>query len=248
MASRKLIAGNWKMNGLTGDSRERVVAMADFLRRQGGGAPEVLVCPPFTQLAALAPLAAAAGMALGAQDCHPEISGAFTGDMSAEMLKDAGCAYVIIGHSERRWGHGEGDTLIAAKVKAAWRAGLKAIICVGEREADRDSGQALTVVESQMIASIPQGANAENTVLAYEPVWAIGTGKTAKSNDISEMHDFIHAYLSKMGVSGIRILYGGSVKADNANEIMNIKHVDGVLVGGASLKVEEFQKIVTAAD
>lgn len=248
MASRKLIAGNWKMNGLAGDSRERVAAMADFLRSRGGGAAEVLVCPPFTQLAALAPLAAAAGMALGAQDCHPEVSGAYTGDVSPEMLKDAGCGYVIIGHSERRWGHGEGDALIAAKAKAAWRAGLKAIICVGEREADRDAGHALKVVESQMMASIPQGAHAENTVLAYEPVWAIGTGKTAKSNDISEMHGFIHDYLLKAGVTGLRVLYGGSVKADNAKEIMNIKHVDGVLVGGASLKVDEFQKIVMATD
>lgn len=247
MARRKLIAGNWKMNGLGTDSRERVAALTGFMNSRDEKGAEVLICPPFTQLAALAPLARDAGIALGGQDCHAEISGAFTGDISAEMLKDTGCDYVILGHSERRWGHGEGDALIASKAKAAGRAGLRAIICLGEREADRDAGRALEVVKAQFMASVPAGATEVNMVIAYEPVWAIGTGKTAKQSDINEMHTFLRALLLDGGLSGVRILYGGSVNAVNAKEILNINDVDGVLVGGASLKVKDFSEIISAA-
>ena len=250
MARRKLIAGNWKMNGLGTDGRERTAALASFLNgRVGkdGREPEVLICPPFTLLAAMAPLTRDADIALGAQDCHVEPSGAFTGDISAEMLRDTGCNYVILGHSERRWGHGEDDKLIASKAKAAWRAGLTAVICMGEREAERDSGQAQAVVEAQFKASVPAGATAENTVLAYEPVWAIGTGRTAKASNIKEMHSFIRALLQTLSLQAVRVLYGGSVKADNAKEILNINDVDGVLVGGASLKIKDFSEIIAAA-
>lgn len=247
MARRKLIVGNWKMNGLGTDSRERVAGLAGFMNSQGENGPEVLICPPFTQLATLAPLARDGCLALGGQDCHAEISGAFTGDISAEMLKDTGCSYVILGHSERRWGHGEGDALIASKAKAAWRAGLVSIICVGEREADRDAGKALEVVRAQFLMSVPEGATIANTVIAYEPVWAIGTGKVAKPSDINEMHSFLRKLLSDKNLIDVRVLYGGSVKADNAKEILNISDVDGVLVGGASLKIKEFSEIILAA-
>ena len=248
MARRKLIAGNWKMNGLGTDSRERVAALGSFMNaREDEIKAEVLVCPPFTQLASLAPLVREGGLALGGQDCSPEASGAFTGDISAEMLKDAGCSYVIVGHSERRWGHGETDTVVASKAKAAWRTGLSAIICVGEREADRDVGNALDVVKAQLAGSLPEGATVANTVIAYEPVWAIGTGKTAKSNDIKEMHEFIRKLLSEKKLAEARILYGGSVKADNAKEIFGISDVDGVLVGGASLKINDFTEIILSS-
>ena len=187
---------------------------------------------------------------IGGQDCHANVSGAHTGDISAEMLADAGAGAVIVGHSERRTDHGETDADVHAKAEAAWRAGLRAVICVGETEAQRDSGQAVAVVTGQLAGSVPEGATAENTVIAYEPVWAIGTGRTPSTDDIQEMHAAMRASLSGRFDTGadMRLLYGGSVKPDNAAEIFAIPDVDGALVGGASLKASDFTGIIAALD
>ena len=209
----------------------------------------MLICPPAT-LISRAVEAAGGELPIGGQDCHAAISGAYTGDISAEMLADAGAVAVIVGHSERREYHGESDGAVAAKAEAAWRAGLSAIICVGESEAERDAGRALDVVGAQIAASVPATARAANTAVAYEPVWAIGTGRTPTLAEIAEMHGHIRAGLkARLGDegAGVRILYGGSVKPSNAAEILAVVDVSGALVGGASLKAADFIQIVSAA-
>jgi triosephosphate isomerase len=210
----------------------------------------VLLCPPATLIAPMAAALAGSAVQVGGQDCHAGASGAHTGDLSAEMLADSGASAVIVGHSERRADHGESDAAIAAKAGAAWRAGLIAIICVGETEAQRDAGQALAVIASQIAGSVPGSATAANTVVAYEPVWAIGTGRTPTLDQIAEIHDAMRAQLvSRFGAEGdgMRLLYGGSVKPGNAAEIFAVSNVDGGLVGGASLKAADFSGIVNAA-
>ena len=210
---------------------------------------DVLVCPPATLIAQAAWFVKDA-FAIGGQDCHAEASGAYTGDVSAEMLKAAGASHVIVGHSERRQYHAETDAQVAAKAKAAWRAGLTAILCFGETLEQREAGKAKAVCDSQLAGSVPEGASAANTVVAYEPVWAIGTGKTASLDDIAAMHAHVRACLVKqLGDAGKKVLiqYGGSVKPDNAAAILSTPDVGGALVGGASLKVAEFMAIISAA-
>ncbi|HKQ45992.1 MAG TPA: triose-phosphate isomerase [Rhizomicrobium sp.] len=243
---RPLVAGNWKMNGLASGLGE-LTALKDGLAAQPASC-DVLVCPPAT-LIAQAAWAVKSAFALGGQDCHVQSKGAFTGDVSAEMLKDAGATYVIVGHSERRQYHKETDADVAAKAAAAWRAGLKAIICIGESLAERETGQAPHVCQGQLRSSVPDGALASNTVIAYEPVWAIGTGKTPTSADIAAMHAHIRSCLvAKLGppAQDMAILYGGSVNPGNAAEILNLPEVGGALVGGASLKAADFLGIIAA--
>jgi len=244
---RRLIAGNWKMHG-TGTALGEIVAVAKYVAEEAPPC-DVLVCPPFT-LIARATRAADGSIAIGGQDCHRELSGAFTGDVSAEMLADAGAKAVIVGHSERRSLHGETDLDAAMKTSAAWRAGLFAILCIGETEAERDAGQAVDIVARQLDASLPLGANSNTTAIAYEPVWAIGTGRTPKTEEITAIHALIRERLTERlgeGGSQLRILYGGSVKPANAGSILNLPNVNGALVGGASLKAEEFVSIIRAA-
>jgi triosephosphate isomerase len=245
---RRLIAGNWKMNGL----QQSGAAELALLQQQVAAAKpaaEVVVCPPATLVASFAAAARGSGIGIGGQDCHPKASGAHTGDISAEMLADAGATYVIVGHSERRADHGETDALVRAKAEAAHRAGLTAIICVGETLEQRDAGETIEVVSSQVAGSVPEAATAANTVIAYEPVWAIGTGRTPTNDDIAAVHAAIRARLAERlsGGADFRILYGGSVKPSNAKEILTLKDVDGALVGGASLKAADFWPIVQAA-
>jgi triosephosphate isomerase (TIM) len=241
MALAPLVAGNWKMNGLTASIGEldRIIA--------GGGAltnkVELLVCPPATLVPAFAARARDSGIRIGGQDCHWEEFGAFTGDISAAMLADAGAQAVIVGHSERRIGHQEGDEQVRSKTQAVWRAGLTAIVCIGETEFERQAGATLSRLERQLAESVPDGAKADNLVIAYEPVWAIGTGRTPTPADVAEVHGFIRQRLHKRFGSegaGVRILYGGSVKPSNAAEILAVDNVEGALVGGASLKAEDF--------
>ena len=245
---RPLVAGNWKMNGLRASGAE-FAAMVSGARELT--AIHIIVCPPATLIAEFAARARGASLRIGAQDCHPEPAGAFTGDISAEMLKDAGASAVIVGHSERRIYHKETDAQVCAKALAAHRAGLLAIACVGETRAERESGSALGVVSSQLDGSLPDGLSPENLVVAYEPVWAIGTGLTPKPDEIAEMHGFIRQHLCARLGGGMRrmhILYGGSVKAANAQELRSIADVDGFLVGGASLKADEFIAIARTYD
>jgi len=244
MTRRKLAAGNWKMNGVKASLAEISALEAAF------PAPDcdVLICPPATLISAMAAIGKT--VKVGGQDCHANASGAHTGDISAEILADTGATAVIVGHSERRADHSESDATVHAKAQAAWRAGLFAIICVGETEAERDAGKALGVVGGQIAGSVPTGATGANTVVAYEPVWAIGTGKVPTLQDIAEMHDFMRAELAKSHgaeAENIRFLYGGSVKPGNAAEIFAVSNVDGALVGGASLKAADFGGIVAAA-
>ena len=244
---RALIAGNWKMNGLRDDG----VALATELAARHEAAPaacEILVCPPFTLLAAVGGVVGGTDLALGGQDCHVAASGAHTGDISAAMLADAGCAYVIVGHSERRTDHGEDDALVRAKATAALTAGMTAIVCIGETLDERDAGRAEEVVSSQLRGSLPDGATAGNVVIAYEPVWAIGTGRVPEMADIATIHSRIRDDLSDMVAdpAGVRILYGGSVKPGNASEILAVDNVDGALVGGASLDAGDFWDICTS--
>ena len=242
---QKLAAGNWKMNGLAASLAE-VEALADAHPTPGC---EILICPPATLLARMSDVALGTSVQTGAQDCHPKESGAHTGDISAAMIRDAGGAYVIVGHSERRADHGEDDALVRAKAEAAQAAGLIAIVCVGETLDEREAGRALEVVGAQVAGSLPDDASARNTVVAYEPVWAIGTGKVPTTDEIALVHADVRARLkSRFGAEGeaIRILYGGSVKASNAAEIFAVPNVDGALVGGASLKAADFGGIVEA--
>ncbi|MGA1859620.1 triose-phosphate isomerase [Azospirillum sp. 11R-A] len=247
-ANRKLIAGNWKMNGLKADALDLASDLAGRLKGAGPVAFDMLVCPPFPLLFPVGEAIADSPLALGGQDCAPKTSGAHTGDVAPTMLKDAGCRFVILGHSERRADHGESDAVVNAKAVAAHKEGLVAIVCVGETEGQRDAGQANAVVSGQLAGSIPAGATAENTVIAYEPVWAIGTGKTATPDDVKAMHAHIRAELDGKiaGSAKVRILYGGSVKPSNAAELMAVENVDGALVGGASLKADDFWAIGTA--
>jgi triosephosphate isomerase (TIM) len=239
---RPLVAGNWKMNGLRAATAE-----LDRIIQGARGLPaDVMVCPPATLLAQFAAAAQGGPVRIGAQDCHAEPSGAFTGDLSAEMLKDAGADAVIVGHSERRSLHGETDADVRKKALAAHRAGLMALVCVGETRGEREAGRALAVVGTQLDGSLPDGATAENLVVAYEPVWAIGSGLTPTPADVAEMHGFIRRHLiARYGEAGqgIGILYGGSVKPSNAKELLGVADVDGALVGGASLKADEFLAI-----
>jgi triosephosphate isomerase len=243
----QLIAGNWKMHGETASLAE-IETVAEIVGTSATGA-DILICPPATLISRASQMAAGR-IAIGGQDCHPEACGAFTGDISAEMLRDAGASAVIVGHSERRQYHGETNALIAAKARAGWRAGLLVIICIGETEGERASGGHLDVCKDQLSGSVPDEATSENTAIAYEPVWAIGTGKTATTEDIASMHAHIRSCLvTRLGAAGkgIRILYGGSVKPGNAREILATPEVGGALVGGASLKAMDFHAIFSAA-
>ena len=244
---RPLVAGNWKMNGLRPSAGElrKIVDGCSALP----ASVDLLVCPPATLVMTLAAAAHGSKVEIGGQDCHAEASGAFTGDISAEMLADAGATAVIVGHSERRSDHGETDAKVRAKAVAAWRAGLMAMVCVGETKDQRTAGKTLLVVDAQLIGSLPDGATAENLVVAYEPVWAIGTGLTPTPADVAEVHGFIRERLgARFGAvgEGVRILYGGSVKPSNAAELLHIPNVDGALVGGASLRATEFLPIAAA--
>ncbi|RCK52547.1 triosephosphate isomerase [Thalassospira profundimaris] len=246
---RPLIAGNWKMNCLRDDG----LALASGLASKLSGASErpecdILLCPPATLLADVVGVLGHCDIHAGGQDCHFDKSGAHTGDIAASMLADIGASHVILGHSERRADHGESSTIIRQKTIAAHNAGLTAVVCVGETEQERDLGAAIAVVCGQMDVSLPEDATAENTVIAYEPVWAIGTGRTAAVADVEEMHAAIRRKLKERFADGdaFRILYGGSVKPSNAAELLAVENVDGALVGGASLKVEDFWGIVSA--
>ena len=242
---RKLAAGNWKMNG-TADSLTEIAALAAATK---GAACDILICPPATLIAQMAATAKGTDVMVGGQDCHAEVSGAHTGDISAAMLKDAGAGHVILGHSERRADHGETDADVRAKADAAGAAGLIRVICVGETEAERDAGTTLKIIGRQLAGSVPDGAGAADTVIAYEPVWAIGTGRTPTLDQIAEVHDFMRQTLTdRFGAKArdMRLLYGGSVKPSNAGEIFATSNVDGALVGGASLKAADFSQIVTA--
>ncbi|RMC35011.1 triose-phosphate isomerase [Paracoccus alkanivorans] len=246
MAPRKLAAGNWKMNG-------DLAALAEIdLICEAHPEPgcEVLICPPAVLIHPMKGRVGSHAIVLGGQDCHANASGAHTGDISAAQLKDIGADYVILGHSERRADHGETDADVAAKAVAAHGAGLTAIICVGETEAQRDAGETLAVIGAQLAGSLPDRVNAANTVIAYEPVWAIGTGRTPTDQQIAEVHAFMREELgARFSDAGeMRLLYGGSVKPGNAAEIFTIAHVDGALVGGASLKAADFGGIIAALE
>jgi triosephosphate isomerase (TIM) len=243
---RPLVAGNWKMNGLTASIGE-----LDLVIRDGAAIAraDLMICPPATLLGAFAARARGSKVSIGAQDCHAEAAGAFTGDLAAEMLADAGASAIIVGHSERRTYHRESDQEVRAKAQAAWRAGLMAIICIGETRDERVGGQTLDVVSRQLAGSIPDGARAVTTVVAYEPVWAIGTGLTPTTADVAEVHGLVRARLRDRFAAeadAMRILYGGSVKPSNAAELMAVSDVDGALVGGASLKAKDFLAIAAA--
>ena len=245
---RPLVAGNWKMNGLSGSLAE-IDAMRQAADAGESGLAELLVCPPATLLAQAAWRIKGGELSLGAQDCHPVASGAFTGDISAPMLKDAGATYVILGHSERRTFHHETDALVRAKVEAALSAGLVPIVCVGETKTERESGDAMAVVPRQLLGSLPLGDAPETLVVAYEPIWAIGTGLTPTPADVAEMHQVIRTLLAEMyGAQGLRmrLLYGGSVKPSNCGKLLTLDNVDGALVGGASLRATEFLAIAAA--
>jgi triosephosphate isomerase (TIM) len=245
MTIRPLVAGNWKMNGL-GSSLTDVTKLVSGL---GAAACDVLIAPPSTLVHRLAQVVAGSKVAVSGQDCHGQASGAYTGDVSAEMLRDAGATAIIVGHSERRANHGEGNGVVKAKADAAHRAGLIAIVCVGETIDERKSGQTLAVVLTQVTGSMPQASTAANTVVAYEPVWAIGTGLTPTAADVAQVHKAIRdALAASFGAEGakMRILYGGSVKPSNAKELMSIADVNGALVGGASLKADDFLGIIAA--
>ena len=247
MALRKLVAGNWKMNGLAASLAE-LDAIAAAAAANGG--VDIALCPPFTLIAQATWALRGKSVALGGQDCHIAAKGAHTGCIAADMIADAGAAYVIVGHSERRADQGETDAAVRAKAEAARAAGLIAIVCVGETEAERDEGVALPTVTAQLDGSVPPAGTAATLAVAYEPVWAIGTGRTPTVGDIGEMHAMIRAKLIELlGAEGqgVRILYGGSVKPDNARELLGVADVDGALVGGASLTAAQFVPIIEAA-
>jgi len=241
-AIRPLVAGNWKMHGLSASLGE-IKTLQALLSQGPSLEADVMICPPATLLAQARYMLTGSAIMLGAQDCHPNVEGAHTGDISAEMLADAGARAVIVGHSERRADHHETDAQVRAKAQAAWRAGLTAIVCVGEQRAEREAGKTLAVVGGQLLGSLPDGASNANLVIAYEPVWAIGTGLTPTPGDVAEVHGFVRRRLvERFGAAGgrVRILYGGSVKPANARELLTIPDVNGALVGGASLKAEDF--------
>jgi len=245
---RRLAAGNWKMHGGEADLTE----VATLVAAHPAPRSEILICPPATLISRMADATGGTSVAVGGQDCHAEAKGAHTGDIAAGMLAEAGASHVILGHSERRADHGETDADVAAKTQAAWAAGLTAIVCVGETLEEREADRTLEVVGAQLAGSIPNGASPERLVVAYEPVWAIGTGKVPTLEQIGAVHGFIRARLvERFGAAaadGIRLLYGGSVKPGNAADIFAVGDVDGALVGGASLKAADFGPIVAALD
>jgi triosephosphate isomerase len=244
MPRRILIAGNWKMNGLQADGLALASDLAARLKGEQSPRFEMLVCPPFVLISKVVEAVAGSGIAVGGQDCHMQEKGAHTGDTSAFMLKDIGCTYAIVGHSERRTNHGEMDAQVKAKAEAALAAGLTAIVCVGETLEERDAGKTLEVNKRQVNGSLPDGATAANTVIAYEPVWAIGTGRTATPEQAQEVHQMIRGELSgKLGqanADGMRILYGGSMNPKNAEILLAQPDIDGGLIGGAALKADDF--------
>jgi len=245
---RPLVAGNWKMNGLTASLGE-MTAMREAAEKGASGAAELALCPPATLIGAAAGVLKGGPIAFGGQDCHTAVSGAYTGDISATMLVDLGCKYVIVGHSERRQYHAESDALVKAKAEAANKAGLTAIVCVGETREEREAGKALAVVGAQVKGSLPAVGAFDTLVVAYEPVWAIGTGLVPSAADVAEMHAAIRGWLNELYAragAGVRILYGGSVKPSNAKELLGLANVDGALVGGASLKAVDFLAIAAA--
>ena len=244
---RPLVAGNWKMNGLAAQLKELHLIDVGFSERLGLFT-DAVICPPATLIMRAHEMLDADGspVKVGGQDCNIKESGAHTGDISAEMLRDAGASYVIVGHSERRTDHGEGDETVRSKAEAAWRAGLIAIICIGETLSEREEGRTLGILTGQLAGSVPNGATAQNTVIAYEPVWAIGTGRTPTQEDVAAAHAHIRAELKGIAgaeADGVRILYGGSVKPSNALELLSLPNVNGALVGGASLKAADFLAI-----
>lgn len=246
---KTMIAGNWKMNGLA-ESAAELEAVIQGLASRTLGATEMAICPPATLLFGFAERAVDSPLMIGGQDCHMAASGAHTGDISAEMLRDAGAALVLVGHSERRADYGESDAVVKDKAEAALRAGLRVIVCVGETLAERDAGRAAEVATAQLLESLPEGAAAETVAVAYEPVWAIGTGRVAETPDIAEMHSALRQSLASAlgseGAAAAQILYGGSVKPGNARDILALEDVDGALVGGASLKASDFLGILDA--
>ncbi|MCX7361249.1 MAG: triose-phosphate isomerase [Alphaproteobacteria bacterium] len=246
---RPLIAGNWKMNGLRADALALAGELASGMKQAGWNDRELLICPPATLLAAVAEAVKGSGVFVGGQDCHAKASGAHTGDLSAEMLRDAGASHVIVGHSERRTDHRETDAVVRAKAEAAWRAGILPVVCIGETLAEREAGRTLGVLEAQLSGSVPAGATAAKLVVAYEPVWAIGTGKTPTTAEVAAAHAHIRKVLGTLmsDAGAVRLLYGGSVKGSNAVELLAAGDVDGALVGGASLKADEFLAIAKAA-
>ncbi|HYC63497.1 MAG TPA: triose-phosphate isomerase [Reyranellaceae bacterium] len=246
---RPLIAGNWKMNGLTADAVKLARALAEGFVTAHWTDRELLICPPATLVAAVAAAVNGTAISVGGQNCHAKASGAHTGDVSAEMLKDAGATHVIVGHSERRTDCGETDAIVRAKAEAAWRAGLLPVVCIGETLAEREAGKTLAVLETQLKGSVPAGASAARLVVAYEPVWAIGTGKTPTVAEVAAAHAHIRKVLGGLvpDANGVRLLYGGSVKGSNAAELLAAGDVDGALVGGASLNAAEFLAIAKAA-
>lgn len=246
---RPLIAGNWKMNGLSADGWALADAIVQGARALPGGNAELLVCPPATLIGLVAEAVTGSPVALGAQDCHHKESGAHTGDVAATMLADLGCRYVIVGHSERRADHSESSATVRAKAEAAQAAGLTAIVCVGETWAEREAGKTEAVVAGQIADSIPPASTSATLVVAYEPVWAIGSGRTATPDQVAAVHDLIRRQLATRlkDAASVRILYGGSVKPANAAELLAVANVDGALVGGASLKAGDFLAIAAAA-
>jgi len=246
---RPLIAGNWKMNGLRADGLALAKGVADGVKQAGWNDRDVLVCPPATLVLAVADAVKGSGVQVGGENCHAKPSGAHTGEVAAEMLRDCGATYVIVGHSERRADCGETDAIVRAKAEAAWRAGLVPIVCIGETLAEREAGKTLAVLETQLKGSVPAGATAANLVVAYEPVWAIGTGKTPTTPEVAAAHAHIRKVLGSLTgeAQSVRLLYGGSVKGSNAAELLAAGDVDGALIGGASLKADEFLAIAKAA-
>ena len=248
---RPLIAGNWKMNGLRAEAEALAADLARRTWAVGAPAFDLVLCPPFTLVARVAAAVAGSGIAVGGQDCHAEEKGAHTGDVSAAMLADLGCSFVIVGHSERRADHGEDDALVKAKAEAALAADLSVIVCIGETAAERQAGRTLATVAGQLDASLPNGAGATNTVIAYEPVWAIGSGLTPSAEEVQKVHAHIRGELAqRLGgeeALGVRILYGGSVKPENAAALLTLADVDGGLIGGASLDADGFWTIAQSS-
>lgn len=245
---RKLAAGNWKMNGL----RTAMAEVAHLATDHPSPTCEIVLCPPATLIRTMAKACTENCVTIGAQDCHENTSGAHTGDIAAEMLTDAGAEYVILGHSERREAYGETDDLVRQKAQSAWAAGLKSIICIGESASERQAANTLDIIGGQLASSIPDEATGENLVVAYEPIWAIGTGLVPNLDEIGEVHDFIRMRLERRFGNGVgrstRILYGGSMNPNNATDIINVPNVDGGLIGGASLKAKDFSAIISALD
>ncbi len=250
-ARRTLIAGNWKMNMLSADAKALAGGLAEKLNVAGDANFEMLVCPPAILIPVVADAISGSAMQLGSQDNHMNEKGAHTGDTAAAQVKDAGCGYAIVGHSERRTDHGESDETVKAKAASAQANGLTAVICIGETEAERDAGKTLDVNGSQIAGSVPDGSTAANTVIAYEPVWAIGTGRTPTTDEVQEVHAFIRAELAKKigqdEADKTRILYGGSMNPGNAKDLLALADVDGGLIGGASLKVDDFWAVAESA-